>query len=196
MDGIIRELNRRDRLQQVVNLGQAMEIDGEQVTVTIASLELSFMRLKDRVMDEAVNGVKKPTRAEFYANKLKSGGQAGRKIEESQYIDEADESGEIKYYNGDQAYELIKSILIQDEDALRGRDIESISTDDIFEYGAFDLNIYQNPDWDRLDEQILVGRIHPDIAVQLFIPQYEHQFIDVHTKISKDGFTEIYGQRR
>lgn len=69
MDGIIRELNRRDRLQQVVNLGQAMEIDGEQVTVTIASLELSFMRLKDRVMDEAVNGVKKPTRAEFYANK-------------------------------------------------------------------------------------------------------------------------------
>jgi len=63
-----------------------MEIDGENVTVGIATLELSFLRLKDKVMDEAVNGSEptldwesfkryeatKPTKAEFYANKKNS----------------------------------------------------------------------------------------------------------------------------
>ena len=48
MNGIIRELNRKDRLQQVVNLGQPQLIGSVMVTVAEAIKRLEELRTELR----------------------------------------------------------------------------------------------------------------------------------------------------
>lgn len=51
-DGVIRKLTLRDKLQQVVNLGQPMEIDGLLVDKMKARVMLT--RYKDTLLDAVV----------------------------------------------------------------------------------------------------------------------------------------------
>lgn len=51
-DGVIRKLTLRDKLQQVVNLGQPMEINGQLVGKNEAKVML--LRYKDTLLDAVV----------------------------------------------------------------------------------------------------------------------------------------------
>ena len=51
-DGVIRKLTLRDKLQQVVNLGQPMEIGGRIVGKNEAKVML--LRYKERLLDAVV----------------------------------------------------------------------------------------------------------------------------------------------
>lgn len=59
------------------------------------------------------------------------------------YIDEG-HVGAPKRYSKKKAIKVIKSLLKDDEDLLNGRDIESISDDDILEIGFYHYEIYKD----------------------------------------------------
>jgi len=52
-DGAIRQLTLRERLYQIINLGQPQDIKGVRTTVRDAQVKLD--RYKDSVLDEEIN---------------------------------------------------------------------------------------------------------------------------------------------
>lgn len=52
VDGPIRQLTLRDRLQQIINLGQPSEIKG--VRTTVRDAEIALERFKPSLLDEEV----------------------------------------------------------------------------------------------------------------------------------------------
>ncbi len=55
-------------------------------------------------------------------------------MKNKEYIDEGHVDG-IKFYSKEKAIKVIKGILKNDEDILRGRKVKNISEDDILEIG-------------------------------------------------------------
>lgn len=53
VDGAIRQLTLRDRLQQIINLGQPSDIQGVRTTVRDAQIKLE--RFKSSLLDEEIN---------------------------------------------------------------------------------------------------------------------------------------------
>lgn len=52
VDGAIRQLTLRDRLQQIINLGHPMDING--VRTTVRDAEVALQRFKPSLLDEVV----------------------------------------------------------------------------------------------------------------------------------------------
>ena len=52
VDGAIRQLTLRERLQQIINLGHPMDING--VRTTVRDAEVALQRFKPSLLDEVV----------------------------------------------------------------------------------------------------------------------------------------------
>lgn len=85
MNGIIRELNRKDRLQQVVNLGQPQLIGSVMVTVAEAIKRLKIIRVA-----EAIKRLEE-LRTELRAERISYG-----ELAELQFLSEHIDEGDVE----------------------------------------------------------------------------------------------------